>query len=252
MATCWLLRVILLFMALSKLAISFRGLPRRGLRLAAVRSPNQLAFVRQTATVSSLPAAGPKVDYFSPTIQQEGIGFGEYELIASQGQDSKVYTNMATLGAPDGPVMGSKVWIRGRVTALRAKGNACFIVVRDGPYHTVQACHFKDKAALEQSKALLKFAGGLTLESIVDIHGTVVSAEVKACSQGNVEIQMDKLFVVSAAPAMLPFLQEDGARSDAEIEASQSSDRPLVGVSSVICCCFHLLCPHLTPCRTSA
>lgn len=73
--------------------------------------------------------------------------------------------------------------------------------------------------------------GGLTGESIVDVLGVVASADVKSCSQSNVEIQIKKVFAVSRAPALLPFLQEDAAHSQEEIDASQGSERPLSGVS---------------------
>lgn len=179
-----------------------------------------------------LPASPPKVDFYSPSVAEPGLGFGDYELIASQGQDSKSFASLSQLGAENGPAVGSRVWIRGRVTSVRLKGNACFAVIRDGPYHTVQVCHFKSKSNPNESKALLQFMGELTLESIVDVCGTIASANVKACSQSNVELQVEKMFVVSRAPSVLPFLMEDAARSDEEIASSQSSDRPLVGVAS--------------------
>ena len=49
------------------------------------------------------------------------------------------------------------------------QGNSCFIVLRQGPFATVQACYFKDKANPEASKAMLKFLGGITGESVIDI-----------------------------------------------------------------------------------
>ena len=94
----------------------------------------------------------------------------------------------------------------------------------------MQACHFKDKESPELSKALIKFAEGLTLESIIDIYGTVAPAEVKSCTQGNVEIKIKKLFVVSRAPVQLPFLLEDASRSESEIDASQETERPFARV----------------------
>ena len=61
--------------------------------------------------------------------------------------------------------------------------------------------------------------------------GVVASADVKSCSQNNVEIQIKKLFTVSRAPVQLPFLLEDASRSQAEIDASQNDERPFAGVS---------------------
>jgi aspartyl-tRNA synthetase len=42
-------------------------------------------------------------------------------------------------------------------------------VLRQGPFSTMQACYFKDKANPEASKAVLKFLGSLSTESVVDI-----------------------------------------------------------------------------------
>lgn len=103
--------------------------------------------------------------------------------------------------------------------------------MRSGSFYTTQACHFKDKDFPEESKGLIKYAAGLALESIVDVMGVVASADVKSCSQSNVEIQIKKLFTVSRAPVQLPFLLEDASRSQAEIDASQNDERPFAGVS---------------------
>ena len=61
--------------------------------------------------------------------------------------------------------------------------------------------------------------------------GTVVAADVKSCTQNCVEVQIQKAFAVSRAPVVLPFLLEDAARGQEDIDASAGSDRPLVGVT---------------------
>ena len=80
----------------------------------------------------------------------------------------RVYAPVRTLGAEDGPAVGEEVWVRGRLFRLRAKGNQCFLVVRSGGFYTVQACFFKDKATPRQSKEMLTWLAGLTVESIID------------------------------------------------------------------------------------
>jgi aspartyl-tRNA synthetase len=118
--------------------------------------------------------------------------------------------------------------------------------LRSGASYTLQACHFKEKssqgsssstggaAVEENSKAMLKFLKNIALESIVDICGVVAPANVKSCTQNNVEIQIRKVFAVSRARTVLPFLLDDAARSQADIDASAGSDRPLQGVSQDI------------------
>jgi len=107
------------------------------------------------------------------------------------------------------------------------------MIIRSDAFYTVQACHFKDKDEPEASKSLIKFSANIPLESIVDIMGVVASADVKSCSQSNVEIQIRKIYTVSRAPVVLPFLIEDASRSQSEIDATADSERPLIGVSQV-------------------
>jgi aspartyl/asparaginyl-tRNA synthetase len=49
-----------------------------------------------------------------------------------------------------------------------------------------------------------------------------------------VEVIMQKVFVVSRAPAVLPFLLDDASRSEAEIEESQTTERPFARVTQDI------------------
>lgn len=139
---------------------------------------------------------------------------------------------MSVLGttSSSAPKVDEDIWIRGRVSSVRAKGNTCFLVIRADGFYTLQACHFKDKQFPEPSKAMIKFVEGLALESIVDIYGTVANADIKSCTQGNVEIRIRKLFVVSRAPVQLPFLIEDASRSEEEIDKSQETERPFARV----------------------
>ena len=73
---------------------------------------------------------------------------------------------------------------------------------------------------------MMKYLKTLTTESVVDLEGVVRPAEVRSCSIQDAEIAITRIHSVSNADAMLPFLVEDAARSEAEVEASQSTDRP--------------------------
>ena len=137
------------------------------------------------------------VDYYALDSADQAVGFGDFSMIASQGTTGRQYTSLETLGKEGGPKDGDVVWIRGRVSSVRAKGNACFMVLRSGTFNTVQACHFKDKENPDESKKMIKYVGSLTLESIVDIMGVVVAADVKSCSVSNVELQIKRIYAVS-------------------------------------------------------
>ncbi len=106
------------------------------------------------------------------------------------------------------------------------QGNSCFLVLRQGPFATMQACYFKDKADPEASKQRLKFMGGLTCESVVDVQGVLQAASVKSCSVADVELSIQRVYAVSSAEPILPFQLEDAARPEAEVEASQETERP--------------------------
>lgn len=207
--------------------------------------------VRLASTTQTNGPTIPVVSFASVKDSDLNIHFGDYGVIASQSPVSRTYTEVKDIGK-EAKDIGETVWVRGRVSSVRAKGNACFIVIRSGAFYTIQACHFKEKDDVENSKGMLKYVGGLPLETIVDIQGVVAKADVKSCSQGNVEIKIRKIFTVSRAPVTLPFLLEDAARSEADIEASQNNERPFSGVSQVlITLCNYILYEqtfHLSSC----
>jgi aspartyl-tRNA synthetase len=116
--------------------------------------------------------------------------FGDYELFMSQGTTGRTFSSVVGLAAP-AAAADSKVWVRGRVQSVRAKGSSCFLVVRQGAFDTVQAVLFKDKSSPEAAAAsgrFLKWLGGLTPETVVELEGTVCAAEVKSCSRADVEV----------------------------------------------------------------
>jgi aspartyl-tRNA synthetase len=111
------------------------------------------------------------------------------------------------------------------------KGKSTFVVLRQHSLHTVQAVKFKSKEdGGESATAVAKFFKTLPLESLVDLHGVMVEAQVSGCTQSTVELQIERAFCVSKASAQLPFLLVDASRAEAEIEESLSTDRPYVRV----------------------
>eukprot|EP00904_Undaria_pinnatifida_P002120 jgi/Undpi1/11909/HiC_scaffold_4.g01608.m1 len=151
---------------------------------------------------------------------------GDYLLSRSEHETGRIFSSVKDLGSDRGAAVGEEVWIRGRVHQVRGKGGSAFLVVRQDTVSTVQAVHFKDKANPEDSTRMIKFVGSLPLESVVDVKGVLVEANVKSCTQNKVEIKIERVYVVSRASVFLPFSVEDAARSDAEVEASQATERP--------------------------
>jgi len=156
---------------------------------------------------------------------------GNYEVICSDQAPVHVFEAISTLGTEEGAKPGTTIWIRARVAAVRVKGKTTFVVLRQHSLHTVQAVKFKSKEdGGESAKQFAQFFKALPLESVVDINGTVVEANVSGCTQSKVELQMNRAYCVSQASSTLPFLLADAQRSDAQIEASLTTDRPYVRV----------------------
>lgn len=163
-------------------------------RIPINSNPANLSSQRFSSTSSDTGDSGAaSADYYQLDPSNSKISFGDFSLMASQGETGRQFTDVGRIGQTGGAGIGDIVWIRGRVSSVRAKGNALFLVIRTGSFHTVQACHFKDKSDPEESKKMMKYASNLPLESIVDIMGTVASADVKSCSLSTVELHIQKV-----------------------------------------------------------
>jgi aspartyl-tRNA synthetase len=146
-------------------------------------------------------AAGP-VDEGDTTL------YGDLPLINSSVMTDRQFVEVGDL-APE--LAGSAVWVRGRVASSRAVGQGCFLVLRKGLF-TVQAVMFKGGSI---SKGMIKYATGISAESIVDICAevTIPDQPVLSCSQKGLELQIKEVHVMNRAQD-LPFSLDDAARSE--------------------------------------
>ena len=152
---------------------------------------------------------------------------GDMTRIMSRSRTGREFANISDLDDAERYSPGSNVWLRGRLHSIRVKGGSCFLVLRQDSFHTVQGVFFKDKEDPEGSKRMINYLKTLTVESIIDLEGNIVTdANVKSCSLQTVELNIQRIHAVTKAQAQLPFLVEDAARSEEEIEASQDTDRP--------------------------
>ena len=164
------------------------------------------------------------VTYLSYTEQHKYEPFGDMARIMSRSRTGRDFVEVQDLGTKYQP--GDTVWLRGRLNSIRVKGGSCFLVLRQDSFNTVQAVFFKDNEQPELSQKMIKYLKSLTEESIIDLEGTLVASEVRSCSVQNVEIKISRVHSVAKANPILPFLVEDAARSEAEVDASQDTDRP--------------------------
>lgn len=149
--------------------------------------------------------------------QEEDISVGKYGdtgLIQSKEKYAeRKFTGIKNLT----PTLENQtVWLRGRLHTSRAKGKQCFIVLRQQSY-TVQGL-----AAVNEktSKQMIKFISNITKESIVDTEAVVkcVPSKIDSCTQGDVEVHIEKIFVISSAKPQLPLQIEDASRPMGEAD----------------------------------
>ena len=76
------------------------------------------------------------------------------------------------------------------------------------------------------SKAMVNYAGKIPKESIIDIYGVVQKVEtpIESATFKNVELSVQKVFVVSRVKVELPFQLDSAMRTDAEIAANEALD----------------------------
>jgi aspartyl-tRNA synthetase len=182
---------------------------------------------KQAAEAAAQEAANKihEVEYLSFKNQQEYEPMGDLTRVMSTSRTGRNFVPVEDLES-DKYKPGDTVWLRGRLQSIRVKGGSCFLVLRQDSFHTVQACYFKDKENPEQSQKMIRYLKSLTEESIVDLEGTITEAQVQSTSVKTLELKIERIHSVSKAAAQLPFLVEDAARSQEEVEASQDTERP--------------------------
>lgn len=166
------------------------------------------------------------VTYLAVSDQENYPTMGDYTRTMSRARSGREFCKVKDLGKEFQHKPGDTVWLRGRLQSIRVKGGSCFLVLRQDSFYTVQGTFFKTKDDPDKSKKMIKYLKSLTVESIIDMEGLLVEADVKSCSVKDVEVAINRIHAVSKADAMLPFLVEDAARSEEEVEASQDTDRP--------------------------
>jgi len=109
------------------------------------------------------------------------------------------------------------VTVRGRLHASRAKGKQCFFVVRQ-QQSSVQCLAFVSETV---SRQMVKFISHISKESIIDVVARVkkVAEKVESCSQQDIELYVEQVWVVSSSDPQLPLQIEDAGRRVVEGEA---------------------------------
>ena len=151
--------------------------------------------------------------------------YGELKLIQSTERTNRVWQDISSLSLDQ---VGQRVLIRARLQNARGSGKQAFIVLRQRE-HTVQGILSVDESNV--SKGMVKFAASVPKESIVQVEGAVVKVaeQVESCSQHDLEIHIDRFFIVSKA-LRIPMTIEDASRNELvkQVEDDDGQALPIV------------------------
>eukprot|EP01111_Echinosteliopsis_oligospora_P005618 TRINITY_DN1909_c0_g1_i1.p1 TRINITY_DN1909_c0_g1~~TRINITY_DN1909_c0_g1_i1.p1 ORF type:complete len:599 (-),score=224.21 TRINITY_DN1909_c0_g1_i1:59-1807(-) len=170
----------------------------------------EAAAAASSSSSSSSSSSAPAVE------EESSTNCGDLPMIRSAEKKARTFTEVEKL---DESLQGQRVLIRARVHNSRAKGNLCFVVLRQMSA-TVQAVLEKSS---DVNKFMLKFVAAIPKESIVEVEGTVRPAKVDLCTQKTVEISVSSVWVVSRSVTVLPLLPEDAARPQAILDDQEAT-----------------------------
>ncbi|XP_073812771.1 aspartyl-tRNA synthetase [Musca autumnalis] len=167
----------------------------------------------KAAKKAEYKAAAGKADNANAADSGEDISagcYGMYGIINSK--ETHEERNFVTVTDLKDHVGKSAIWVRGRVHTSRAKGKQCFLILRQNSSTVQCILAVGDKI----SKQMVKFAGNLNKESIIDIEAVAVSVptKIESCTEQSLELSIQQLFVVSQAKPQLPLQIEDASRPD--------------------------------------
>ncbi len=142
--------------------------------------------------------------------------YGVYPLINSSTRNHMVFHKIADISPTNS---GQILRIRARLHSVRKNGGMCFLTVRQS----------MDSAQIVVSgpKAMVKFSMDLSVESIIEVTGTVSvpDEEIVSVTHGKAEIQALTVHVVSVSDKVLPFGLPDAQRPEHMIEESHQVHR---------------------------
>jgi len=114
-------------------------------------------------------------------------------------------------------LIGQEVLIRARLHNTRGTGKISFVILRQ-QRHTIQGVI---SVGEHISKQMVKFIAGLSKECMVDVIAKVNKAAepIQSCTFHDVELDIQKFYVVSTSEPRLPLQLDDATRPENEEEA---------------------------------
>ncbi|TFL06520.1 hypothetical protein BDV98DRAFT_559551 [Pterulicium gracile] len=144
--------------------------------------------------------------------------YGKLPLHQSQSRSGKTRVAISSLSASRD---GETVLLRARVHTSRAQGNKMVFLNLRQRTDSVQALLLVTPEKV--SKQMVKWAAGISDESIVLVEGVVKKSPepIKSASVQDVEVHISKLHLISGIEGRLPFSLEDASRADEEVASSE-------------------------------
>lgn len=157
--------------------------------------------------------------------------YGNLPLNQSQERSSRTFSSLSEVHAAND---GKDILFIARVQTSRSpSAKLVFLTLRQG-FECVQSV--LSQTPEKVSKQMVKWAAGLESETIVQIQGTISKVakpiESATVTAKDAEVKINKVHAISrlAIDGQLPFYVDDATRSEAEIQASQSTDRPMPSI----------------------
>lgn len=140
--------------------------------------------------------------------------YGDSPRVQSAFMSEKVYKQIHELSEE---MAGQSVWLRARVVTSRTVGKGIFVMLRQTT-NTIQSVMFQGPKV---PKAMVKYAQGISLESVVDVFAQISVPEIpiQSATVKNIELTISEIHTVSRAQE-LPFCVEDAGRSEADAAAT--------------------------------
>lgn len=151
----------------------------------------------------------------------ENSKFGELQLIQSRITDRKgrIFKDIETINEASKKL----IWVRGYVHTVRSQSKLSFLVLRQKS-STIQ-CVVSDK---ESSKFVANF---INSEAIVDVQVQIVEVHKPTTATiSKLELQVEKIFIISKGTSQLPFQVVDASRTENEIKELEKNEEKVVRV----------------------
>ncbi|KAJ3316037.1 aspartate--tRNA ligase dps1 [Boothiomyces sp. JEL0838] len=139
--------------------------------------------------------------------------YGKLPMNQSHAKTDTVFVAIKDIGEEH---VDKAITLNARVQVSRPTGAKMLFVTLRQRTETVQSILVVDEATV--SKQMLKFATGISAESLVKVEAVVTKSPelIKSCTVQNYELKITKIYVISSADR-LPFTMEDASRPIAQI-----------------------------------